>query len=1042
MTFGKILLAVIVTINLAAAQNLSHPMMASREDARPFPRHFRAVADTIDVLAVMVQFQTDTDTRTTGNGQFDLSTPAAIGLDSPPHNRRYFEDHLTFLANYFRRVSKNKLVIRATLVDSVFTLADQMSRYSPPKSGPNTVVGDLARDTWRKVDSAGRVADFARYECFVVFHAGTGRDVDVTSVLGFDPTPLDIPSLYLGLSAFKSFYGSTFEGIAVRNGFRITNSIIIPETETRDLSGNILRLGINGLLCASVGNFLGLPDLFNTNDGRSGIGRFGLMDGQAIFSFAGAFPPEPSAWEKYWLGWIQPIVLSSGERLLQLPAASVADTIYRIPVSASEYFLVENRNRDWARNGQRVTISYNNTISQRSYQRDTVGFEAFNLTDIRGNIIDVDDFDWSLPGGVSATTNEFFDGGILIWHIDETIIAQGLATNGVNANPNRRGVDVEEADGSQDIGQSYGQFQPGSGSEEGTALDFWFQGNIAPVYRNEFSATSYPNNASNSGATSHFTIRAISPRGARMTARVVVGDAVQLLSGFPKQVGVKFTHPSLTIGSVGTPSVPAIFLATTRDPSLRPLLRPISAPLSASLFAWKSDGSPVLPIEVFAQTTGPVAPPYRGSPAIADLNSDGLKEVVVADGRSDAGVLYAYQTIPRSADSLAELLFQRQVSRRLTTSPLITDSVIAVGASRATVYILARTGAIRDSITIQQDTSDVVGIASLDNARTIAFTTAGGRFFTNSISVVPDAAGLLETNVIGAVPPVAGVLGGRLTVVTASNDRRIIAPGMKGFPVQVDAPINNPLALADIDADGNRDIIVFVGNAIHAYNYAGAVLDNFPKQIPSSARIASNPVVADLDGDGDVEVVAVSEDGLVVAYDKNGHMARGFPLQAGIGKHSVAAFALRDTMMLAVASSEDGSVAAWRTGVARGVPAIPWGEYQRDAQHIGLAIEPLTGTSLSSAFFPKDRAYNWPNPVTDGKTFIRYFVKENATVKIRIFDLAGDMVAEMSAPGIGGVDNEVEWNVGGVQSGVYLARIEATSGGKSETAIVKVAVVK
>jgi hypothetical protein len=48
----------------------------------------------------------------------------------------------------------------------------------------------------------------------------------------------------------------------------------------------------------------------------------------------------------------------------------------------------------------------------------------------------------------------------------------------------------------------------------------------------------------------------------------------------------------------------------------------------------------------------------------------------------------------------------------------------------------------------------------------------------------------------------------------------------------------------------------------------------------------------------------------------------------------------------------------------------------------------------------------------------------------------------MSAPGIGGVDNEVEWNVGGVQSGVYLARIEATSGGKSETAIVKVAVVK
>ncbi len=86
----------------------------------------------------------------------------------------------------------------------------------------------------------------------------------------------------------------------------------------------------------------------------------------------------------------------------------------------------------------------------------------------------------------------FYDGGTLIWQIDEGVISENLSSNGVNADPKRRGVDVEEADGSQDIGQQYGSFTSGSGSEEGTALDFWFSGNASPVNTNTFSPTSFP----------------------------------------------------------------------------------------------------------------------------------------------------------------------------------------------------------------------------------------------------------------------------------------------------------------------------------------------------------------------------------------------------------------------------------------------------------------------------------------------------------------------------------------------------------------------
>jgi len=83
------------------------------------------------------------------------------------------------------------------------------------------------------------------------------------------------------------------------------------------------------------------------------------------------------------------------------------------------------------------------------------------------------------------------------------------------------------------------------------------------------------------------------------------------------------------------------------------------------------------------------------------------------------------------------------------------------------------------------------------------------------------------------------------------------------------------------------------------------------------------------------------------------------------------------------------------------------------------------------------------HPVYEGSTNIRYFVSEDSKINIKIFDLAGDFVAELDDDAQGGMDNETVWNVSNIQSGVYLTRIEAVSNsGKSEFAIIKIAVVK
>jgi hypothetical protein len=750
---------------------------------------------------------------------------------------------------------------------------------------------------------------------------------------------------------------------------------------------------------------------------------------------------------------------------------SVNDTVYRVPISAQEYYLIENRNRDPhdrpQEAGQKVYSTFRGAGRMQPFPRDTVGFNAFDIDSLAGVVTDVEDFDWSLPGGVSQD-GTFFDGGVLIWHIDETVIAQGLQANGVNANPTLRGVDLEEADGSQDIGQQYEFLSPGSGSEEGTALDFWYLGNGSPVNKNIFSPTSHPDSRSNTGANSHITISNFSARGPHMTAKVNVGDdVVQLLPGFPKVLDQQLASPSLVVAQLVGDDAPEIVVATNGKAANRPS-RIVTTPiLGGEIFAWKSNGQPVLAgmnsDGLFTRLSTTLSG-FSGAPAVSDLDRNGIPDVVVGTIHPSAQPQFvnAYAATPGPLDSLAQVYFSVPSSIVFTTSPTIGDSLMAIGGSGGRVLFLQPNGTPIDSARWLQDSSAAVtGIAQFDNSKRFIITGSDGTVIINGLQgIVGSPSRNVGRSIAG--PAVMGDFGSpgnpRTRIAFATSDGFVYLADQQlnivpGFPVSTGGVITQPPALGDVDGDGIRDIIVFSSGRIHAFNYSGASLDYFPITVSSTAAITSHPIVADVNGDGAVEIVAVTSEGLVVAHDKTGRMAPGFPLQAGTGVQSLAVFDIPNGSLssgeigLAVASSASGSVIAWRTGSTRipydAAKLRPWPQYQKDAQHSGLALEPLTGTPLSSQFFPKERAYNWPNPVYDGKTFIRYFVKDNATVNIKVFDLAGDLVTTIpNPPGVGGVDNEVEWNVGGVQSGIYFARIEANGGGGSGVAVVKIAVVK
>lgn len=1060
-SLGRLLCVLMLPVALQA-QPVSHALVASPADLPAAPRAFRSTADSITVLAVMVQFQADTDQRTTGNGRFDTSHVRSgdIPVDAPPRDRSYFEHHLTFLRNYYHRASKGKVAISWRIVPEVITLPATMVRYSPPKNTPNTPVADLARDTWRAVDSLGLFADFASYDAFIVFHAGVGRDIDLVGSLGYDPAPLDIPSLYLGPGAFRDAHGTA--GIPVRGGsFLIPNSIIIPETESRTIPGIggdvFLEYSINGLLCASFGNFLGLPDLFDTKTGRTAIGRFGLMDGQGIFSFNGVFPPEPSAWEKYWLGWIDPIVVGPGQRTLTVPAVALADTVYRVPVGAREYFLVENRNRDPHRDGQRITMVVDGATVVKEFARDTVGFNAFDISALAGSVIDVEDLDWSLPGGVD-TKGEFYDGGMLVWHCDEGVIAAGLATNTVNADIGKRGLDVEEADGSQDIGQEYGFLTAGSGSEIGTALDFWYAGNASPVNKNLFTATSHPSTASNDGGRSHVTMKDFSVRGPRMTMTVIVGDGTIVpLAGSPRETRRTLPPASLTLATIG--GRPAAFVASTRTgaPALRGGL-PVPSEVQARVYAWGTGAQGALPggaSDGHVVSGGSAGHGFASGPSVADLNGDGIPDVVIAESATTP-VVRAFTFRAAGADSTAEPLFTTPVPSAPTTPPVIGNSVIAVGGEKGRVHFLAKDGTLISSDRLLADTTAAVaGISRFPSPYSFMVTGTDGSVVLVARSF-PVGPGLADHPI--RLPD--GIVGPAALAGTSASSLRIAVVGTRGglvyslsafletvpgFPVRVDGGLAHPPIPADIDGDGMQDIIAFAGNRIHVWNHNGITLDNFPVALPAGDTLASTPLAADVNGDGVIDIIGATQRGLVVAYDRTGRSIAGFPLIAGLGAQSLAVATAGDSILVFAASAADGSVSGWMTGRTT-LPVVaaryPWPQEQRDAEHSGYDPTPISGVPLAAEFFPPSRAYNWPNPAYDGKTMIRYYVRDRATVVIRIYDVAGDLVAELQGPGSPGMDNEVAWDLAGVQSGVYFAHIEAAGSAASGSAIVKIAVVK
>lgn len=1053
LTLGMLFLFAMTSVH---AQELrfqkSHPISPQTEVKRTQP-----AVGTLDVVAVRVEFQPDTNRLTSGTGIFGpegydglpyLANQKKTYIDPLPHNREYFEAHLEFAKNYFLKASDGKLSINYHVLPQVYRLDNPMEEYAPiGESFTLEKIAELMRDVWQKVDSEGGFDPLGMglnpdSTAFIIFHAGVGRDIELTGT-SLDITPFDLPSIFLkddNIATLLDIPG--FDGFEINNGaFKINNSMLLPRTESRrgeDIQGNevVFPLSINGLLCASIGSYLGLPDLFNTENGQPAIGRFGLMDGAGFFAYNGLIPPEPSAWEKVFLGWETPFLISPDSTdIISLPAASLnqPNSIAKIELSSTEYFLIENRHRDpeaASPEDAKVTLTTRDPETGEYLQKTFTNFDEdfiYQASDFdslldRGTLVDVSNFDWSLPGGIDPGADEeiggdddrHLNGGILIWHIDEKVIEQGLLTGKVNADESLRGVDLEEADGAQDIGRDPGLLD--NTPSFGFAYDFWWSGNNYRVETvngtidlnpdNIFGPNTFPNNNSNSGARSAFELydfSDIAPVASVKIRPISSNEAgIEIIASTTLSTQNEFQTSDIQYWDYFPLTISAHEYTYGTNIVIPSNNRLLFLNKQAELVFAGSEISGTLTQPLPVQQYYTIS--YHLEGALTKYSFDHEEpamSTIEADELDNLDAMFGFAS---SQDGINVDLDFNNISIHPQTETVVEPN---------TGYLFRSEIVNSKFVAINGNTISFVGESLPDYLTQAQYRLFAGTIQTNRHNFYY----LFED--------------GKFTVVDPTQE--------EPFTFIFDEEKAEWPAIVN---EGHIYRINRTNNTLEGYNFNGAMLKNTPIPAPEGFHFIGTPLIADVTGDNIQDILVVGQTDFSVnifGYDEAGNLLEGFPLYVGgsTGANVQPIHpAIYDSVLYAV--SHTGDFKAWRFN---NFTSAQWPtRYGKNPYNkVSAYIEFSNTSNAGFEILNKEETYNWPNPA-DQETNIRYQIAAPGTIEITIIDYSGRVVFENTLASKGEFPEELPISTASWASGAYFARVKATVAGKSETKLIKIGV--
>ncbi|RMD98702.1 MAG: T9SS C-terminal target domain-containing protein, partial [Calditrichaeota bacterium] len=553
-----------------------------------------------------------------------------------------------------------------------------------------------------------------------------------------------------------------------------------------------------------------------------------------------------------------------------------------------------------------------------------------------------------------------------------------------------------------------------------------------------FGPNTMPSSRSNSGANSHIVITNFSENKGLMSFSVLNDRLVQ---GFPRYIEPAPLPP----------------MAGELDSS-RPGDEIVVACRNGAIFAFDGNATPLgrildtLELNIPGQTVTKITTRMLLKldanldfpPALADLDADGRDEMIL--GSAD-GVLSVYR-FDASGGGLNPQVWWKVQGAAAAAGPIslrASDRVI-FWANGPTLKSFSPSGEERFSMPVN------ASISKLAVTGSFIFVAAG-----HSVLLVEDgnSTPLWSRDYLNPVSNIAIAdldNDGELEFIAVEDSSQIhllTADGNETTAAQPSLAVANAgLAVGDVDGDGRKDLVFGLPDGIYAANMAGSALPAFPAQFLNAAlageRGYNEPLLIDADGDQNQEIFLVGRGGDLYGVDQDGELLPGFPIafSASVAQSPLAADIDGDGELELVAVSNQGMLSAFRMPGAQVASDHSWTSWGGDALHARSNLHKETPQQHDESLLPPKLAYNYPNPTEGSETTIRYRLNGPAQVTIKILDLAGELVDEFPGPAQPFVDNEVKWSLHNIQSGVYLARVEARGQGKTGLAIFKIAVVK
>jgi hypothetical protein len=262
---------------------------------------------------------------------------------------------------------------------------------------------------------------------------------------------------------------------------------------------------------------------------------------------------------------------------------------------------------------------------------------------------------------------------------------------------------------------------------------------------------------------------------------------------------------------------------------------------------------------------------------------------------------------------------------------------------------------------------------------------------------------------------------------------------LPGWPqlLPADEPDLGPSpALGDLDGDGRLEIVVvavkanpFTQTKLYVLDAEGDVV----LQKPLELNAQSSPILADLDGDGGIDIVHGGEAGVLHAWDVSGNELSGFPIAVGDHLRSTPQYCDLDADGTGdlVLAGWDRTVYAWRMSGRYRREHAPWPTFHGDVARSGF-LPPEFPTPAAEAPPPARLAASWsPNPFNPSvRVALAIPGSGRVPVRVDLFDARGRrvrrLVDEMLPAGLATRVWDGRDDRGRVlSSGVYVYRVDA-----------------